>query len=497
MKRWIGWLLALCMLFAAGAGWAAEGGADDPVSPVLCNPAPSEEAQALMDWLCGEYGSRMVSGQYLDEYRYGAELEAVASVTGGLYPAMVGLDLLNYSPSSMSLGSWPTSVDQAIEYWKKGYIVTFCWHWNAPEEYLDTTGNNWWGGFYTQNTSFNLGKALSGEDPAGYDLLIRDLDAIAAQLKRLRDAGVPILWRPLHEASGGWFWWGASGADAYLQLYRLMYDRFTNLHGLNNLIWVWNGQSKAWYPGDDAVDIIGEDIYPGKHVYQSQSGAFARCRNYTQARKLIMLSECGCVPSPEKCLEDGAMWSAFGVWCYEFVLADDGSYSSEYTEAEKLKEFYASDLVITREDVPAFGREIPAETAADPGAESGGLAPAVSETGELSWSWADGETAGNALKAMNSIEIRGNAETDTVTLRISVPETGTYRLSIRQAGIGGYKENYLTLDGKDIGNTVVQGEQEEDCVFGTVDLEAGEHEVGIRAFRGWVRLFTLELIPEK
>ena len=68
----------------------------------------------------------------------------------------------------------------------------------------------------------------------GYDLLIRDIDAIAEQLKRLQDAGVPVLWRPLHEASGGWFWWGNAGAEAYKELYVLLYDRLTNHHDRGN-----------------------------------------------------------------------------------------------------------------------------------------------------------------------------------------------------------------------------------------------------------------------
>ena len=193
------------------------------VPSTLCNPSPSAEAQALMDWMCDIYGEKMISGQYLDENQYGLELKAVASATDGLHPAMVGLDMLNYSPASVSLGTRPVSVDQAIEYWRKGYILTMCWHWVPPVNYLNTNDNSWWGGFYTKNTTISLEKIMNGEDPEGYELLVRDMDAIAEQLRRLRDAGVPVLWRPLHEASGGWFWWGASGAEPYIKLYRLMY----------------------------------------------------------------------------------------------------------------------------------------------------------------------------------------------------------------------------------------------------------------------------------
>ena len=458
------------------------------VSPVLSNPAPSAQAQALMDWMCDIYGEKMISGQYLDEYQYGQELKAVASVTDGLYPAMVGLDMMNYSPSAVSLGSWPTSVDQAIGYWKQGHILTMCWHWIAPEKYIDTTGNNWWGGYRTENTTLSLAKAMNGEDPEAYDLLIRDMDAIAAQLTKLRDAGVPVLWRPLHEASGGWFWWGASGPEAYIKLYRLMYERFTEVHGLNNLIWVWNGQSADWYPGDDVVDVIGEDIYPGHHAHDSQGAAFLRCQNYTKAKKLIMLSECGCVPSPAKCEKDGIMWSAWAVWCYEFVLAD-GKYSEDYTTAERMKLFYSQDCVVTLNNVPALDRGGEEEA---PASDEGAPADA---SAALSWPFTDGILTGSAVLAGGAVEIRGNEETDSVTLTVSVPRDGEYGLAIVQAGIGGYKENYLSVDGEKLGNTVVQDQAEEACDFGPVFLSAGEHKITVTAFWGWVRLRTLTLTP--
>jgi len=453
------------------------------VSPVLCNPSPSAEAQQLMDWMCGNYGTRMISGQYLDEGRRGQELEAIAKATGGLYPAMVGLDMMNYSPSSVSLGAHPVTVDQALDYWKAGYLVTFCWHWRPDRKYMDTTGTSWWGGFYTENTTFSLEKAMNGEDPEGYDLLIRDMDAIAAQLQRLRDAGVPVLWRPLHEASGGWFWWGASGAGPYIKLYRLMYDRFTNEFGLNNLIWVWNGQNRDWYPGDDVVDIIGEDIYPGKHAHDTQATAFERCLGYTDARKIILLSECGCVPSTIKCVKDNIVWGGWCVWCYEFVLDDQGNYSEEYTTAELLKRFYESEPALTLRDVPAFGRDSrTSEAEAQPDSR-------------LAFSFASGAFTGNVSAAGDSVQMRGNEATDTVTLSFEVPEAGDYTLRILQAGIGGYKENDLLLDGELVGQTVVQGEQDEEVDFGPVHLDAGAHELTVRAVWGWVTLKTLTLVP--
>lgn len=224
------------------------------VSPDLCDPDSTIEARRLMTYLCDSYGKAIISGQYCDEGMYGCENAVIWRNCDGEYPAMLGLDLIDYSPSRVAHGTKGSSVDQAIDYWNKGGIVTLCWHWNAPEKYL--TGV-WYSGFYTEHTNLDLAAVMDGRDPEGYELLMSDIDAIALQLKRLQDAGVPVLWRPLHEASGGWFWWGAAGHEAYLKLYRLLWHRLTEDHDLHNLIWVWNGQDGAWYPGDSYVDIIG------------------------------------------------------------------------------------------------------------------------------------------------------------------------------------------------------------------------------------------------
>ena len=244
-----------------------------------------------------------------------------------------------------------STTEQAIAYWEKGGIVTLCWHWLTPEKYITGT---WYSTFRPEHTNINVTKILNGQDEEGYQLLMKDIDNIAQQLLLMQEAGVPILWRPLHEASGGWFWWGAEGAETYKKLYILLYDTLTNTYGLNNLIWVWNGQSADWYPGDAYVDIVGIDIYAGEHVYTSQINAFLETFRSTDSKKLVVLSENGTMIDPELSFRDRAMFGFFCVWSGEFVMTDTTrkSYSEQYTELDMLKKVYTSEYVITRSELP-------------------------------------------------------------------------------------------------------------------------------------------------
>jgi mannan endo-1,4-beta-mannosidase len=304
-----------------------------------------------MSYLVDNYGTNVLSGQYCDTGWRGKEFQVVNKVTGKT-PAVLGLDFIEYTPSRVANGSTSRATDFAIDFWNNGGIVTFCWHWNAPEKYL--TGQ-WYSGFYKEYTNIDLAKIMNGEDEEGYNLLLEDIDAIAQQLLILQENDVPVLWRPLHEAAGGWFWWGNAGADAYKKLYILLYEKLTNEYGLNNLIWLWNGQDAEWYPGDEYVDIIGWDIYPGEHQYGSQIGTFLKSVECAENEmKLVVLSENGCVPDPDLMKRDGAMWGFWATWCGEFVAGDGAvyKYSDQYTESDKLAEFYANDIVITLDELP-------------------------------------------------------------------------------------------------------------------------------------------------
>ena len=324
------------------------------VRKTLSDPKASDNAKRVYQYLLDNYGKNIISGQYCDKGMFGHEMAVIWKATGK-FPAMVGLDMIEYSPSRVANGSSGKSIDFAIEAWENNSLITMCWHWNAPKDYLTGT---WYSGFYKEHTNIDLDKIMS-DDPAkkdtkGYDLLMSDMDAIAKELTKLRDQDIPVLWRPLHEASGGWFWWGNCSAESYKKLYRLMYEKFTTEYELHNLIWVWNGQSSDWYPGDDVVDIMGTDIYPGEHVYTSQYPRYIEVTEATDTRLIVTLSENGCHFDPDLAIRDGAMWSYFGTWGGEFVTESDtlNVFSEKYTDKEMLKKVYNHEHVITRDELP-------------------------------------------------------------------------------------------------------------------------------------------------
>jgi mannan endo-1,4-beta-mannosidase len=97
-----------------------------------------------------------------------------------------------------------------------------------------------------------------------------DLDRIADVIQRFADAGAVVLFRPLHESNGGWFWWGQSDPAEFQATWQGMFRYLTTTRGLHNLLWVYSagrdyGDALSdpirLYPGDDVVDIVGLDIY--------------------------------------------------------------------------------------------------------------------------------------------------------------------------------------------------------------------------------------------
>lgn len=322
----------------------------------LVSPNASDRAEAVYDYLRSVWGSKVLSGQQDLTWRDSIDMYQRVLDDTGKAPAIMGYDFMNYSFNN---GDGLQQTEEAIEHWERGGLVSFAWHWRDPS---GTTS-----AFYTSETAFQIPVAngqLDTQHPH-FNKIQDDIDAIAAELRTLEEAGVVVLWRPLHEAAGGWFWWGRSRTDdissAYAQvlLWRHLFDRLANYHGLSNLIWVWNGQSADWYPGDAYVDIVSMDIYDGARNYESQIERFNEAKAFPLQQKMVALSETSNIPDPDEIATDGAWWLWFMVWNdtdTEAGVTHSGNFwtGEFYNTSDHKNKVYNHDTVITLDELPAF-----------------------------------------------------------------------------------------------------------------------------------------------
>ena len=201
--------------------------------------------------------------------------------------------------------------------------------------------------FYKADTEFDATNATV-EGTWENKVFTEDLKNAAAYLKLLRDADIPVLWRPFHEAAGGWFWWGKDAAS-FKSLWIAMFNYFKT-EGLDNLIWVWTteGNDADWYPGDQYVDIVGLDVY-NKETADCVSEYTSIAENY--GNKIVSLSECGTVGLISEQWASGARWSWFMPW-YDGTN-EDGSPVVHADEAW-WKDAMSQEFVVSREDLPSM-----------------------------------------------------------------------------------------------------------------------------------------------
>ena len=343
----------------------------------LVNPNATREATMVYNFLFEQRGKKTLSGVQSSHSHKNDFVDFIYQKVGK-HPALAGYDFLflQFSPTP-SDWNWVQNyndISAPKEQWGANGLVSYMWHWNVPDskEAWDNGVSNYnFDGyaFYSDQTSFDIREALK---PGTWqnDFIMEDIKEVAGYLQLLEDAGIPVIWRPLHEAagnygiysSGAWFWWGRHGAEPCKQLWRLLYDQLVNVYGLDNLIWVWTvdvvkgyeERNLEWYPGDEYVDILGVDIY-AKDT-DAKTVQYCALENLTKAEKLIAISECGNIPDPARCMEAGNMWSWFMVWCTTDSNGNIALNSPDWSlnTLDHWKNVMGSQYVLNREDMPLF-----------------------------------------------------------------------------------------------------------------------------------------------
>lgn len=227
------------------------------------------------------HGDEIADDTYQKGYR--SMIEALHEKTGE-WPGIISLDYewaRNYTPAQLSKAN-----SYLINYARSGGIVAVTLTPQNPwfNDETDLAGNP--GSPNGPSSTFSRLPAKAGLD----DLITplkpvsrawkRKLDRIAAALKELKEAGVVVLFRPMQEMNGNWFWWGISShlgdPSPYVRVFRHIHGYFTKEKGLDNLLWVYSPvstygsdtrtssvfRSVDWaYPGDDYVDIVAGTNY--------------------------------------------------------------------------------------------------------------------------------------------------------------------------------------------------------------------------------------------
>jgi mannan endo-1,4-beta-mannosidase len=241
-------------------------------------------------------------------------------------------------------------VKTAISEHKKGHIITLMWHACPPTIGGDVCdGDNIWTWQTDRRPTDAQWKELTTDGTPLNKSWKKQLDNVAGYLKQLKDAHVPVLWRPYHENNGIWFWWcNRKGDDGFKKLWIMMYSYFVNVHHLDNLVWVWNtnaprdrpgdeaGPYADFYPGANYVDVMATDVY---HLdwKQSHHDELLKLAN----GKPIALGEVGNVPTPQ-ILKDQPNWAWFMPW---------GNLAVKNNTAEAIKAIYNSPTVLSTADI--------------------------------------------------------------------------------------------------------------------------------------------------
>ncbi|MEZ6110617.1 MAG: glycosyl hydrolase [Pirellulaceae bacterium] len=241
--------------------------------PPAANSVRNESAQQVLETLrrLSDDPRQIIIGQNIGDAvnpQHGAKnvLHQLARVTPpGRGIGLIGVD---YGWGEMRMDAIRAANRQLIPFWQAGGLVTIDASLANP---FARVGDP----LVTRGVDINQ---LLDESSDAHKLFVRDLDKIAAGLAQLRDANVVVLWRPLHEMNGGWFWWQSTNAmddapqaaDNYRRLWRWHHDYFTHTKQLDNLLWVYSAAAQSneyvwptdhFYPGDAYVDVVGIDVY--------------------------------------------------------------------------------------------------------------------------------------------------------------------------------------------------------------------------------------------
>jgi mannan endo-1,4-beta-mannosidase len=298
----------------------------------LSDPNATSETLALWTFLTDIYGQKVITGYELADGNSMSDMQSCS----GKDAALIGTDMQGWQDvrtSTYAVNVRTDYINSLKSQYENGGICQVQYHMYKGVINYNTNGNysNPTGDFSA--TQLNLtadewNRLINDPGSEEQQSFLADIDFYCTHfLKLLIDGNgnpIPVIFRPLHEIDGGWFWWTSTESNAgdplnySARLYQMVYNRVVNVNGCHNLIWAWNpamvGTSiqavSSFYPGHQYCDIVGTDIYQVrfqtdgvKPDYPVNSGKiYESLYGFLQTigeGKMCALMECGGLPNPE------------------------------------------------------------------------------------------------------------------------------------------------------------------------------------------------------
>lgn len=437
------------------------------VAMLFASSVSAQTSFKTLNYLYSIKGQKTIGGMHnrqpnSDPNSYSRQLNTIT----GQWPALYSADF-QFEPGEIAARQ--TMINQVITEWNNGAMVQLMWHACNPAKsrpcYWDSNGvlssmTDWeWSQLLTNGTAINNNwKAM--------------MDEVAVYLQQLENAGVEVLFRPLHEMNQGMFWWaGRTGGNGSAALYRLTRDYLQNTKGLTNLIWVWNLQDFStlasdlnnYDPGSAYWDILTLDMYwtDGQGYTTAKYNALLN----KAAGKPIAIGECEDLPSPNL-LAQQPQWVFFMGWS-ELIFSGNTS--------AKIQDTYLSDRVLMLNELPGWNN-VPTP-----------VQPIYIQA--ESYNNMSGITTGSANDGGSGISVGSIDTNDWMTYNnVNIPVAGSYTIAYRVASLSGGQVRLEQAGGGTIYATTnipaTGGWNSWSTIYQTVNLPAGNLNLGVKATQG-------------
>lgn len=367
MKRIV--LLALCLAILP-AGWALGKGkrlkAPEKITLHMVDPDATPETKALYAnlWCIGFNGVMFGHHDY-PSYGIGWKGDKDRSDVKdlvGTHPAVYSLDMAGIND---------TKIQHIKEAYKRGGVCMLVWHQNNP--LTEGPGKKYPVGTAWDNTKV-VDQILEEGSPMNIKYKAR-LDGVAEAFRKMVDEKgrpIPVIFRPLHEHTQTWNWWGSSATteEEFIAFWRFIVSYLRDTKGIHNVIYAISPQMDAVYkdtegrllfrwPGDEWVDFLGMDCYHGRNRAAFESNVKAIVKVSAQIGKPVGVTETGLENNhtPNYWTHDvlpaleGRHCSMVVAWRNESPRHAYGPYPSD-ASADDFKLFYQEPWTLFETDLP-------------------------------------------------------------------------------------------------------------------------------------------------